>query len=144
MGAGVGCKTVYAVCSSSGSFSQIVTNKGLISQPQSITQKGVHPGRNYIHPPPHPPHFGLKGIFEGRGVGVHILRPHAAGIPPPHFFHPPTPRRVFSGVGGLGVYKIWPRSSHTFADSPGARTLIFAAFEPFHSCEFRAAIARTP
>ena len=34
--------------------------------------------------------------------------------------------------------------SHSSADSPGARTLVFAAFEPFHSCEFRASIARTP
>ena len=34
--------------------------------------------------------------------------------------------------------------SRSFADSPGARTLVFAAFEPFHSCEFRASIARTP
>ena len=33
--------------------------------------------------------------------------------------------------------------SRSFADSPGARTLVFAAFEPFHSCEFRASIART-
>ena len=34
--------------------------------------------------------------------------------------------------------------SHSSADSPGARTLVFAAFEPFHSCEFGASIARTP
>ena len=34
--------------------------------------------------------------------------------------------------------------SHSSADSPGARTLVFAAFEPFHSCEFRPSIARTP
>ena len=34
--------------------------------------------------------------------------------------------------------------SHSSAASPGARTLVFAAFEPFHSCEFRASIARTP
>ena len=34
--------------------------------------------------------------------------------------------------------------SHSSVDSPGARTLVFAAFEPFHSCEFRASIARTP
>ena len=34
--------------------------------------------------------------------------------------------------------------SHSSADSPGARTLVFAAFEPFHSCEFRASIALTP
>ena len=34
--------------------------------------------------------------------------------------------------------------SRSFADSPGARTLVFAALAPFHSCEFRASIARTP
>ena len=34
--------------------------------------------------------------------------------------------------------------SRSSADSPGARTLVFAALEPFHSCEFRASIARTP
>ena len=33
---------------------------------------------------------------------------------------------------------------HSFADSPGARTLVLAAFEPFHSCELRASTARTP
>ena len=62
-------------------------------------------------PPPPSPHFWPKGIFQGRGMGVYILSPHAAGIlyAPPPFIHPPTPRRVFSGVGGVGVYKIWPR-----------------------------------
>ena len=34
--------------------------------------------------------------------------------------------------------------SRSSADSPGARPLGFAAFEPFSSCEFRASIARTP
>ena len=34
--------------------------------------------------------------------------------------------------------------SHSTADSLGARTLVFAACEPFHSCEFRASIGRTP
>ena len=34
--------------------------------------------------------------------------------------------------------------SRSCVDSPGARTLVFAAFEPFSSCEFRASIARTP
>ena len=34
--------------------------------------------------------------------------------------------------------------SRSSADSPGARTLVFATFEPFSSCEFRTSIARTP
>ena len=34
--------------------------------------------------------------------------------------------------------------SRSSVDCPGARTLVFAAFEPFSSCEFRAPIARTP
>ena len=64
-----------------------------------------------------------KGIFQGRGVGVYILRPHAAGIlsPPPPFYTPPTPRRVFSGAGGWGCIKsgpVWsccgPRSMYFF------------------------------
>ena len=34
--------------------------------------------------------------------------------------------------------------SRSFVDSPVARTLVFAAFESFSSCEFRVSIARTP
>ena len=34
--------------------------------------------------------------------------------------------------------------SRSSGDSLGARTLVFVAFEPFSSCEFRASIARTP
>ena len=34
--------------------------------------------------------------------------------------------------------------SRSCVDSPRARTLVFAAFESFSSCEFRASIARTP
>ena len=52
-----------------------------------------------IYPPP--ACFWPNGIFQGRWVGVHILRPHAAGIPtrqefyiPPPFYTPPTPRRA--------------------------------------------------
>ena len=67
------------------------------------------PGRNYIRPPPPFPHFWPKGIFQGRGVGVYIWRPHAAGILyAPPFYTPPTPRRVFSGVGGWGCIKFGP------------------------------------
>ena len=66
------------------------------------------PGRNYIRPPPPSPHLWAAGIFQGRGVGVYILRPHAAGILYAPLFHtPPTPRRVFQGWGG-GVVKFGP------------------------------------
>ena len=34
--------------------------------------------------------------------------------------------------------------SRSSVDSPGARTLVFAAFESSHGCEFRAPIAQTP
>ena len=36
------------------------------------------------------------------------------------FIHPPTPRRVFSGVGGVGAYKFWPRSKN-FLSRLGSR-----------------------
>ena len=49
-----------------------------------------------------------------------------------YFLNQPTPKYHTKGC------------SRSFADSPGARTLVFAAFEPFHSCEFRASIVRTP
>ena len=40
---------------------------------------------------------------------MYILRPHAVGILyPPPFYTPPTPRRVFSGVGGWGCIKSGP------------------------------------
>ena len=42
-------------------------------------------------------------------MGVYILRPHAAGILyAPPFYTPPTPRRVFSGVGGGACIKFGP------------------------------------
>ena len=68
----------------------------------------LNPGRNYIHPPPPPPISGPKAFFR-EGVGVYILRPQAVGILyAPPFYTPPTPRRVFSGVGGWGCIKFGP------------------------------------
>ena len=62
-----------------------------------------------IYAPPLPPPFLAKRHFSGGGVGVYILRPHAAGILyPPPFYTPPTPRRVFSGVWGCGRIKFGP------------------------------------
>ena len=54
---------------------------------------GMH-GSRYpkliIFTPPPLPHSWLKGIFQGRGVGVYILRPRAAGIlyAPPLLYTP--------------------------------------------------------
>ena len=73
--------------------------------------KEVSPGKNSIRPPPLSPFCGQKGIFGGEGGGVYNLEPPRQEFyTPPLFYTPPTPRRVFSGVGGVGVYKIWPRS----------------------------------
>ena len=65
--------------------------------------------REKLYPPPPSPHFWPISIFQGRGVGVYILSPHAAGILyAPPFYTPPTPRRVFSGVGGWGCTWVKP------------------------------------
>ena len=50
-----------------------------VSSALSCLSKSLNPGGNYIRPPPSS-NFWPKGIFQGRGVGVCILRPHAAGI----------------------------------------------------------------
>ena len=70
----------------------------------------LYPGRNYIRPPPPPPVFWPKGIFQWRGVGVYILRPHAAGIlyARPPFIHPPPLGGHFQGWGGWGCIKFGP------------------------------------
>ena len=57
-----------------------------------------------LYTPPPSPHFWPKGILQGRGVGVYILRPHAAGILyPPPFIHPPPLGGYFQGWGGGGA-----------------------------------------
>ena len=70
------------------------------------------PGRNYIRPPPFP-HFWLKGIFQGRGVGgVYFEAPRGRNFirPPPLLYTPHPWKGIFRG-GGVGVYKIWPREA---------------------------------
>ena len=55
----------------------------------------------YIPPPPPPsPNFWPRGHFSVRGM--YIREAPAAGISyaPRLFYAPPTPRKVFSGVGG--------------------------------------------
>ena len=91
-------------------------------------EKPINPGRKYIRPPPPLSPFLAKRHFSGEGVGVYILRPHAAGIlyaPPPPFYTPPTPRRVFSGVGGWGCIKFGPVIN--FRQAQSTRT---AKFDP--------------
>ena len=77
--------------------------------PDVVVALSLQAGRNYIHPPPPP--ILAKRHSPGEGGGGVYFEVHAAGILyPPPIYTPPTPRRVFSGVGGVGVYKIWPRS----------------------------------
>ena len=52
-------------------------------------------------------------------------------------------------IGVLSLHQPAPKyhtkgCSRSSGDSPGARTLVFAAFQQFSSCEFRASIAQTP
>ena len=63
-------------------------------------------------PPPPPPFFGPEAFFRGGGGGCIFRGPTRQEFyTPPPFYTPPTPRRVFSGVGGWGCIKIWPRIS---------------------------------
>ena len=52
---------------------------------------------------PPSPHSGQNAFFRGGGWGVYILRGARQ-----EFYTPPTPRRVFSGVGGWGCIKFSP------------------------------------
>ena len=62
------------------------------------------PGKNYKPPPPLPP-FARKEFLGG----AYILKPPRQEFyTPPLFYTLPTPRRVFSGVGGWGCIKIGP------------------------------------
>ena len=58
--------------------------------------------RAKLYNPPPPPHFWPEGIFQGGGGGgVYFEAPRGRNfIRSPPSIHPPTPRRVFSGVGG--------------------------------------------
>ena len=70
------------------------------------------PSREKLYTPPPLPHFWPERNFYGGGGGYILKPPRQEFFSPPLFYTPPTPRRVFSGVG---VYKIWPLSSHPFS-----------------------------
>ena len=62
----------------------------------------VIPGRSYRLPPP-PPILARRHVSERVG-GAYVEAPHGRiFICPPFAQTPPTPRRVFSGVGGVGL-----------------------------------------
>ena len=64
---------------------------------------------NLYTPPPTHPHFWPWGIFQGGGWGCIFWGPTRQEFyTPPPFYTPPTPRRVFSGVGGWACIKFGP------------------------------------
>ena len=72
----------------------------------------------YTPPPPSPHDFGQTAFFRER---VYILEPLQQEFhTPPPLSCAPTPRRVFSGVGGGGG-TIWPRSDAIFVSPKASR-----------------------
>ena len=62
-----------------------------VKQPTLSSSKALEniPGRNYIRPPPP---FWLKGIFQGRGVGVvYFEAPRGRNFIPPPLLYTPHP-----------------------------------------------------
>ena len=74
--------------------------------------------------------FGLYGVKKCGNTTSRFPQP--ARTPPIVLLLQPAPKYHTKGC------------SRSSGDSPGARTLVFPAFETFSSCEFRASIARTP
>ena len=74
--------------------------------------KAVHLLQGRIkNPPPLAPHLGQKTCFSGGGEGCVFFEPPSGRNfirPPPLFYTPPSPRRVFSGVREWGCLKIGP------------------------------------
>ena len=58
----------------------------------------------------YPPHCWAEGIFWAKGVGEYFGSPPRQDFyMPPLCYAPPTPRRVFAGVGGAGCIKFGPQ-----------------------------------
>ena len=69
----------------------------------------LYPGKDHIRPPPLPPFLARRHFSREGGGGVYFEAPRSRNfIRPPPFYTPPTPRRVFSGVGGWGCMKFGP------------------------------------
>ena len=69
-----------------------------------------------LYTPPPSPIFGQKGNFGGEGGGcIFWSPPRQEFYTPPLFYTPPTPRRVFSGWGGGGVYNFELSAKAAFA-----------------------------
>ena len=67
-----------------------------------------------LYTPPSPPISGQKAFFRGGGWGCIFWAPTRQEFytpPPPFFIRPPPAEGYFQGVGGVGVYKIWPRKT---------------------------------
>ena len=87
-------------------------------------------------PRPLPPTFWARRHFSGRGGGgLHILKPPRQEFYTPPFFlnyTPPTPRGVFSGVGGWGCIKFGP-VQHVRNPARNARCRNAIHTPPFHT-----------
>ena len=87
-------------------------------------------------------HVWQECSFQGRGVGVYILKPPPVGIyTPPSFICPPPNSRVFSGVFGTNVYETFnerPRT-HPIRTHPKAEFLQFVFPSPHEAAVFPSA-----
>ena len=103
----------YPIRSSRMTSHQVVFRQSLPQLFRSLSL-GLHKtSGEKLHTPPAPPRdFGQKAIFKGEGGGgVHFEAPPGQDFYAPPLFYtppPPTPRRVFSGVGRWGCIKSGP------------------------------------
>ena len=75
--------------------------------------------KTHVRPPPPCPLSCPEGVFKGKGGGGTLWSPPRQKVYTlPSFIRPPTPRRIFSRIGGVGVYKIWPPQQLSQCKSP--------------------------